>query len=76
MFCLEKLSQLGAKMIVEFIPNLIQGEIKSIPQDHSQATYCKPVKREDGKIDWKIQQLKKFFASGEPIILGREFFQC
>jgi methionyl-tRNA formyltransferase len=49
---LDKLSQLGAKMIVEFVPDWTQGKIKPVPQNHSEATYCKPVKREDGKIDW------------------------
>ena len=49
---LEKLSRLGAKMIAGFPPEWIQGKTKSIPQDQDMATYCKPVRRENGKIDW------------------------
>ena len=49
---LDKLSQLGAKMIVDFVPKLIQGKIKPVTQKHGEATYCKPINREDGKIEW------------------------
>jgi methionyl-tRNA formyltransferase len=48
----ERLAQLGAKMIMSFIPEWTQEKIKSTPQDQNMATYCKPVRREDGKIDW------------------------
>jgi len=49
---LGKLGKLGAKMIIEFIPEWIAGKIKPQRQDGKKATYCKLVKREDGKIDW------------------------
>jgi len=49
---LGKLGKLGAKMIVEFIPKWIEKKIEPVEQDHGRATYCKPVKREDGKINW------------------------
>ena len=49
---LGKLSQLGAKMIVGFFPDWTQGKIRPIAQNHGEATYCKQVLREDGKIEW------------------------
>jgi methionyl-tRNA formyltransferase len=49
---LEKLEKLGAKMLASFVPGWISGKIKPVPQNHRQATYCKPIRREDGKIDW------------------------
>jgi methionyl-tRNA formyltransferase len=49
---MERLAELGAKMTAYFIPDWISEKIDSSPQDHSKATYCKPVKRDDGKIDW------------------------
>jgi len=49
---MEKLAELGAKITVAFVPNLIKSNIKSVRQEHGKATYCKPVKRDDGKIDW------------------------
>lgn len=64
----EKLAQLGAKMIVEFVPEWIQGKIKSIPQDQNMATYCKPVRREDGKIDWNsaAEEIFRAWRSFQP----------
>jgi methionyl-tRNA formyltransferase len=49
---MKKLAELGAKMTAASISDLLKGNIKPVRQDHSQATYCKPVKKEDGKIDW------------------------
>ena len=49
---LDKLSGLGAKMTVKFISGWIGGKIKPTPQSREKATYCKPIQREDGRIDW------------------------
>ncbi|HLM84480.1 MAG TPA: methionyl-tRNA formyltransferase [Candidatus Bathyarchaeia archaeon] len=50
---MKKLGNVGAKLSVDFIPEWILGKTNPIPQDQKKATYCKPVKREDGKIDWR-----------------------
>ncbi len=49
----EKLSLLGGKLLVETIEKMKRGEISPIPQDHTRATYAPPLKKEDGKIDWR-----------------------
>jgi len=49
----EKLSNLGANLLIETIPDWIKGKIKPIPQDESRATYTKIIKKEDGKINWE-----------------------
>jgi len=49
---LNKLAKLGGETLVDLVPKLIEGKIKAVVQDHQRASYCKPVKREDGKIDW------------------------
>ncbi len=49
---LERLGKLGADMVVEFIPDWVAGKIKPIVQNYREATYCRPIKREDGKINW------------------------
>jgi methionyl-tRNA formyltransferase len=49
----EKLSEMGAKVLIETISLLKKGKLNPIPQDHSQATYAPMLKKEDGKIDWK-----------------------
>jgi methionyl-tRNA formyltransferase len=48
----EKLSYVGADLVKETLPALIQGKITPIPQDESQATYAPNIKREQEEIDW------------------------
>lgn len=48
----EKLAELGTEILIKTIPDYISGKIKPVEQDHSQATYTKIIKKEDGKIDW------------------------
>ena len=47
------LAQIGAQMLIKYLPDYISGKIKLIPQDDSSATYTKKLAKEDGKIDWK-----------------------
>lgn len=49
----EKLSKVGAEVLVETIRLLKEGGLNPIPQDHSQASYAPMLKKEDGKINWK-----------------------
>ncbi len=48
-----KLAQIGAELLIETIPQWIEGKIKPMPQDEAKATYTKRLTREDGRIDWK-----------------------
>ena len=47
-----QLSDLAAELLIKTLPDWIEGKIKPQEQDHSQATFCKLIKKEDGKIDW------------------------
>lgn len=49
----EKLSFLGAQLLMETIERMKAGCLSPIPQDHSKATYAPPLRKEDGRIDWK-----------------------
>lgn len=49
----EKLSNIGAKVLIETIRLIKERRLNSIPQNHSQASYAPMLKKEDGKIDWK-----------------------
>lgn len=52
-FSLEKkLIELGIKLLLDTLPSYLVGEVKPVPQDDSQATYTKLIKKEDGLIDW------------------------
>jgi methionyl-tRNA formyltransferase len=48
----EKLSVLGAKMIVTALPLIGSGKLPPVQQDHARATPAPPLKKEDGRIDW------------------------
>ncbi|MCP2618414.1 methionyl-tRNA formyltransferase [Candidatus Aminicenantes bacterium AC-335-A11] len=48
-----RLSEIGAELLVETISLLKQGKIKPKKQDHSLATYAPRLKKENGIIDWK-----------------------
>jgi methionyl-tRNA formyltransferase len=48
----KELSGLSAELLIKVLPDYIDGKIKPQEQDHSQATFCKIIKKEDGKIQW------------------------
>ena len=47
-----RLAPLGAGLLVEVIPGYLAGERVPQPQDDRQATYCHPVRKADGVVDW------------------------
>ena len=49
----DRLASLGARLLIETLEKMKEGNIRPIPQDHSKATYAPPLKKEDGHIDWK-----------------------
>jgi methionyl-tRNA formyltransferase len=48
----EKLGKLGGKVLREIIVDYLDGKIKAIPQDESQATYTKKISKEDGSLSF------------------------
>jgi methionyl-tRNA formyltransferase len=48
----EKLSHIGAELLIQTIKLLKENKLSPIPQDHSKATYASMLKKEDGLIDW------------------------
>lgn len=49
----EKLSIVGADLLLETMRLQKQGRLARIPQGHSKATYAPMLKKEDGIIDWR-----------------------
>jgi methionyl-tRNA formyltransferase len=47
----ERLAELGAKLLVETIPDYVIGEIVPSPQDDSAATYAPMLSKKDGQLD-------------------------
>ncbi|WP_020588117.1 methionyl-tRNA formyltransferase [Desulfobacter curvatus] len=48
----DRLSQMGADLIIKTIHGIEQSKITPVPQDHSNATYVSMLKKSDGRINW------------------------
>ncbi len=49
----EKLSKIGAELLIKTIPSYLHGEIVPREQEHEKATFTKLIKRNDGRVDLK-----------------------
>ncbi len=48
----DRLSIIGAELIVKTLDRIEAGDFPSIPQDNEKATHVKMIKKDDAKIDW------------------------
>jgi methionyl-tRNA formyltransferase len=48
----DRLAEIGAKLLVQTIPDFISGKIQSRPQPSEGITYAAKIKKQDGQIDW------------------------
>jgi methionyl-tRNA formyltransferase len=48
----------GSELLVQVLRGIETGTVREIPQDESQATYCKRITKEDGRIDWFLPAFK------------------
>ena len=48
----DRLSEMGANLIMETLDAITENRIVPTPQDHSKASYAPMLKKEDGRIDW------------------------
>ncbi len=46
----EKLARAGGQLLVGIIDEWVNGDLEAVPQNHSQATFIKMIKKEDGEI--------------------------
>ncbi|MCL2481307.1 MAG: methionyl-tRNA formyltransferase [Spirochaetaceae bacterium] len=61
----EDIAEKSALLITEVLADIISDNYSSLPQDHSLASYCSLIKKEDGLINWNeksIQIERKFRA--------------
>ena len=63
---MKKIAQLGGNLLTKTIPPYLAGKIIPQPQDHTQATYTKLIKRDNGRINWgennaKVEQMIRAF---------------
>jgi len=50
----KKFSQIGAKLLIESLKIIEEGNPKFINQEHSKATYAKKINKDETKIDWYL----------------------
>lgn len=49
----DKLSELGAQLLVDSLPKIVSGELQGVPQPaESPNAYARMITKEDGKVDW------------------------
>lgn len=46
----ETAATLGVKLILNYLPPYLSGELKSVPQNHAEATFTKKIKKTDGQL--------------------------
>ncbi len=63
-----RLSTLGAKLLIETLPDYIAGDLKPTPQDDAGATYAPMLKKSDGALDLGLpaEQLARQIFAFEP----------
>lgn len=49
----DKLSDIGADLLIEYLPKYLVGEIIPRPQNEMEATYVETIQKSDGKINWQ-----------------------
>jgi methionyl-tRNA formyltransferase len=49
----ERMSAIGAELVVDSLLRFERGEIQLAPQDSQKASYAKILKKEDGRIEWQ-----------------------
>ena len=48
-----RLARLAAELLLETLPNWLGGDITPIPQDEAEATMTRPLRKEDGRLDFQ-----------------------
>jgi methionyl-tRNA formyltransferase len=54
----DRLALLGAELLAETIPDYVAGKIQPLPQPADGASYAAKIKKEDGRIDWRMPSQK------------------
>jgi methionyl-tRNA formyltransferase len=78
----ELAAQKGAQMLTEVLIKIANGNVTRTAQNHSEASYCKLISRDDGLIDWSLSaaQIEAKIRAFDPWPLcrtihnGRELF--
>ncbi len=64
----EACAVIGSNLIIKTIKGLFEKKITPKEQDHSQATFCKTITKEEAKIDWSktAQEIERIVRAFDP----------
>lgn len=64
----DRLSEMGARTLVQTLRQLQEGTLPRTPQDHQQATYAPMLTKKDGDIDWYMpaEQIERLIRGVTP----------
>ena len=48
----DRLAELGARLLIETLPVWLEGRAQLIPQDETRTSLTRPLRKEDGRLDW------------------------
>ena len=53
--------EIGSQMIVDLLPEILDGSVAALPQDHSQASYDQKITKQAGELDFNksAEQLER-----------------
>lgn len=51
----DRLATMGGELLTSRLRDILDGTLKSQPQDESKATYAKKIRRQDAMIDWNTE---------------------
>lgn len=73
----DKLSVLGAEMVVDVLQNISDGKVKTVPQPQAGASSTKMIKKEDAQIDWNKapEQIKNIVRAFNPSPVAYTFYK-
>lgn len=54
----ERLADLGADLLLDTLPGWLAGEVRSTPQDEAHATMTRPLRKDDGRLDWNVSAVE------------------
>jgi methionyl-tRNA formyltransferase len=62
------LAALGAELLVQTLADVEQGRERGVPQAEAEATYCRLVRKQDGRIhwNWEAAQLERMIRAYHP----------
>ncbi|MDD4985661.1 MAG: methionyl-tRNA formyltransferase [Dehalococcoidales bacterium] len=49
-----KLSRMSAQLLLSVLPSWVNGTLSLQPQDEAEASYCRPILKNEGEIDWSL----------------------